>query len=104
MEKLHPDKVVHVVLFGVFFVLLVGGFRGLAATHLFHEWPRLGAFLLVVAYALVTEWAQHAFTTGRHAELSDVLADIGGAIAGMGYLRWGVVHVEQFRKRSERYL
>lgn len=99
LDALHVDKAVHAVLFAVFFVLLVGGFQGFEARNAWRIGPRWSAFLVVVVYAFFTEWAQDVFTTGRQADLSDVLADVAGVALGMAYLRWGAAWVEQFRKR-----
>jgi hypothetical protein len=88
------DKPVHAILFAVQFVLLV---RALARD----TW-RSGpgsrvlvlAFLLTVAYGVLTEVMQHLEALGRHGNVNDALANTVGALLGAGYLRW--------RSRRER--
>jgi VanZ family protein len=78
----HLDKVVHVFLFGVLFLLwarFLAGKTALRRTHL------LGMFLGVTAYGIGMEFYQDLFTT-RAFELADILADTAGAALGMVYV------------------
>ncbi len=100
---MHVDKWVHVLLFAVLFVLLVKGFRQCGAVGITARYPGVAALLVVLLYAILTETVQEAFTTDRHGDPADVAADLGGALLGAAYLRWGPVLLGQHRKRWERY-
>jgi hypothetical protein len=103
LDALHVDKLVHAALFAVFFVLLVKGLQQQGAFAFAREHPQWVAFLIAVAYGVLTEWAQDAMALGRQGDVADVLADTAGVFLGMAYLRWGEAWVEQQRKRWERY-
>lgn len=88
------DKPVHAFLFAVQFVLVVRALAGDAwrtgpATRIL-----VLAFLLTVAYGVLTEVMQHMEAMGRHGDVSDVLANTVGVLIGVAYLRW--------RSRRER--
>lgn len=75
---LAPDKIGHLVAYGVLAFLLVAALR----TNSRHTISRAGsvAFFLAAGYGLLLEMAQFAFFPGRYFEVWDIVANIIGAL------------------------
>ncbi len=80
IDRLHPDKIVHFILFSVLSLLILVGF-GTAAYRSSHMIPIL-VFILIPAYGALIEVAQGLFTVTRHPEFMDFIADTIGVLAG----------------------
>jgi VanZ family protein len=80
-EKIHLDKIVHVGLFGCTVLLLcIGYYR----QHRFISKFTLTMFAISAAfYGLAIEYIQKYFAIQRSFDMSDVAADIVGAVAGI---------------------
>ncbi len=102
-DKLPVDKVVHALLFGVLYVLLVKGLERQTGYPLLQRHAVLVGFTIAVLYGGATELIQEWMQLGRRGDLADMLANTIGVILGMAYLRWGEVRMMYYRKRWERY-
>ncbi len=98
-ERFHLDKAVHAFLFAVFIVLLAKGFRLQTAFPDLQRHALLSAFTIAVFYGGMTEFLQEVLDLGRMGDLSDLLADIAGAIIGAVYVRWGEAKVARAIER-----
>jgi VanZ family protein len=78
----HADKMVHFVLFGVMYILLM---RGLMKQHspAFYNRDVLWAIVIVILYGAATEILQAVLPTGRDADVMDWLADCAGTLAAL---------------------
>jgi VanZ family protein len=80
-EKIHLDKIVHLGLFGVtVFLLCLGYYR--QHGHI----TRVNYSLFAISasfYGLIIEYIQKYIATNRSFDMSDVAADIVGAVAGI---------------------
>jgi VanZ family protein len=77
----HFDKLVHVILFAVFVVLLNYGFYKQKSAGFYHCHYTI-SMLTGVLTGIGTELLQEYFALGRSGDLIDLLADIAGSIAG----------------------
>lgn len=80
IDRLHPDKIVHFILFSVLCLLILVGF-GAAAYQSGRSIPLL-IFILIPAYGALIEVAQGLFTVTRHPEFMDFVVDTMGVLAG----------------------
>jgi VanZ family protein len=89
------DKHVHLLVFGGLALLLL---RALAPAWAAQPSlrPALIAAALTVAYGASDEWHQ-AFVRGRHADLTDLVADAAGACLAM-LLAWGAASWHRARR------
>ncbi len=99
LSDLPLDKLVHAILFGVFFVLLVKWARGQAAHLDLRQHAFLAGFAIAVIYGGIIELLQETMALGREGDLPDLLADVVGVILGMAYLRWGEAKLMHHRER-----
>lgn len=87
----HADKIVHFVLFGVLFILLM---RGLMKQHssALNNRDVLWTIVTVVLYGAATEILQAVLPSGRDADVMDWLADCAGTgFAFIVYrIRWKI--------------
>lgn len=79
LPMLQIDKLIHLA---VYLVLGVLCFRALAATTRLRPLPLLAGAALLAAFYGAGDELHQMFTPGRHADLTDVLADAVGALAG----------------------
>jgi VanZ family protein len=87
----HLDKVIHIILFGVLFLLLVVGFIKQRAYGFLRSSVIPKVSVICVVYGIMIELAQWLIFTGRSLEVSDVLANAVGVGFGLGifYLVYG---------------
>ena len=81
LDKIHADKIVHLGLFGCTVLLLCIGYY-LSKGHV----SQLTLIFIVIAasvYGLVIEYIQKFWAVHRSFDMSDVAADIVGAILGV---------------------
>ena len=75
------DKIVHLILFGVFgFVLLWGFYK----SHFLSKSIYLLVFLILVLFGALTEFLQHALDLGRNGNIYDFFVNLLGS--GLGCL------------------
>lgn len=80
IDRLHPDKIVHFILFSVLSLLILIGIG--AATYQSSQSIPLLIFILIPAYGALIEVAQGLFTVTRQPEFMDFVADTVGVLAG----------------------
>jgi len=80
IERLHPDKVVHLFLFAVFTFLLVDGFRKQGSPSFIFKHALLVAMLISMFLGGTTELLQGWFIPLRTAEWKDFYSDSIGTL------------------------
>ncbi|MBN9351067.1 MAG: VanZ family protein [Chitinophagaceae bacterium] len=87
-ERVHADKVVHFILFGVLFVLIsIPVLRSGLEKGQKRKWLLITAAFIIV-YGFITEVIQHYFIPGRTFDLLDWAADSAGVIAGFFFVKY----------------
>lgn len=77
------DKIVHFTFYFVLAVLMGWGWLRQQQFSVLHKQPWIKIFLIACAYGLLIEVLQETFTTDRHFEWLDELADATGAVVGL---------------------
>ena len=76
------DKWVHAFLFSVMALLFLLGYKRQTPRLYFNTKHYFLVLLCSTAYGVFIELVQHFFTSNRHADVYDVMADLAGAILG----------------------
>lgn len=79
----HLDKVIHVILFGILFLLLAVGFLKQRAFGFLRSWAIPKAAIICVVYGVLIELAQWLVFSGRSLEFYDIVANIVGVSIGI---------------------
>lgn len=87
LGRFHVDKLVHALLFGVFFVLLVFGFKRQERWPDIRRHAMLAAMCIAVSYGVFTELLQEITDLGRRGDMKDMLANTVGSLIAMLMLR-----------------
>lgn len=87
-DLLAPDKFVHVVMFGVFLILMIAGFGNEGNPEFFAKHPVAAAFLCTFLFGVAMELIQHYLITNRFGSVYDLVANTVGCLAGWGL--WGL--------------
>ncbi|MBU3927568.1 MAG: VanZ family protein [Bacteroidetes bacterium] len=82
-QWLSPDKIVHLVIFGVQVFLIILGFKPQYLNSKQRFKFVVGATIVTILYGLVTELLQHYVFIGRDGNIFDFLADALGAFLGL---------------------
>ena len=82
------DKIIHLILFGIWFYSLQYGFVKTKAISL--RYSILFNLLVITIYGGVLELIQAWYITGRTGDWYDLLADISGGISAYGI--WKITH------------
>ena len=82
----HLDKIVHFTFYTTLVVLMNWGWKKQTAFSSLHQNPLIKIFFIACAYGLSIEIMQELFTTDRHFEWLDEVANSCGA--GFGSLAW----------------
>ncbi|MBL0105053.1 MAG: VanZ family protein [Bacteroidetes bacterium] len=83
LDWLRPDKIVHLILFGVQAYLFIFGFKKQETIAYFHENPRFMAVLISILYGGLVEVLQGTVFISRSADVRDALANALGAFIGL---------------------
>ena len=98
-QWLKPDKIVHLLIFGVLCYLLLVAFYHPVSPGSIRNHAVLWALLLTVGYGILTEVLQVYVFVKRFGDVRDALANALGAVAGWYvYKRW---KRPQARRRSD---
>ena len=95
LDWLKPDKIVHLVLFGVLSFFLIRGFTGLDVNSIWTNNPKIVSIVLASIYGVVIELLQEYFFEDRHGDVYDSMADAFGAFIGLWFYNFWL-------KRSQR--
>ena len=82
LEWFSPDKILHIVIFGIFSYLILYGNRQQYLKSNHRSYMVIVVILASVFYGLVTELLQFYAFTGRNANAYDFFANTLGAITG----------------------
>ncbi len=94
LDWLGPDKILHLLLFGIYSFLLLEGFRRQHSHSLLQKHPIFVALLIGIVFAIFTEVMQMHVIPGRHGNIYDFLADVLGSI--LGIISW------RFTRRNDK--
>lgn len=90
LDLFQPDKLAHLFVFAVFFVLLMNSFRRPGTPPAISRYPVLVAFAVCLFVAAATELMQGLIVPMRIASMWDFIANIVGCFIGWGiYAGWG---------------
>jgi len=76
------DKCVHAFLFGVMALLFLLGFKRQTPRLYFNNKHYFLVLLCCTVYGVFIELVQYFYTSNRHADIYDVVADLTGAMLG----------------------
>ncbi len=82
LARIHADKWVHVFLFAVLVLLCCRNYPVPTQTKKWVVKPWLVIVVAATVYGMVMEGVQLGFIAGRGFEITDILADAAGAVAG----------------------
>ena len=88
LDWLKPDKIVHLVLFGVQSYLLIKAFLAQTANPFLKTRARLVSVTLSCIYGVVVELIQEYFIPTRRGDVFDSLADGLGAFMGLWFFNY----------------
>lgn len=88
MDLFHPDKVVHVFIFAVYFILQIRGFLLQPQYPFFRRHALFATLLICLVMAAGTELLQGYFIPMRVGSLPDFLANLAGIFTGWGMHQW----------------
>jgi VanZ family protein len=86
-QWLKPDKIVHLLIFGVQCYLLLYAFNTTTAPLWLNRHAALLALLLTIGYGGLTEILQTFVFINRYGDVRDALANALGAVAGCYFYR-----------------
>ncbi|HNW97191.1 MAG TPA: VanZ family protein [Bacteroidales bacterium] len=80
---LQPDKIFHSVIFGIFVLLLIVGFKKQHTYINLHYHAKWHAVVFGIIYGVITELLQLIIFTHRTADIIDIIADSIGCLLGL---------------------
>lgn len=83
----HTDKIAHFIFYLIFAILGCLCIRERTQDRWKPTQTAIGVLLVAVAYGTLIEGLQHIITQYRTAELSDILANTVGTLAGLGIIK-----------------
>ena len=90
LEWLRPDKVAHLILFGMQCFLLIRGFSKQKDFQFLKKNAVVIALILSIAYGGIVELMQVYIFTQRSGDIRDALANSLGAFMGYWFYKWNV--------------
>jgi VanZ family protein len=78
----HFDKLIHFAFYLVLALLMFFGWKKQHSFAALHRHAFAGIVLIAIAYGVIIEMLQESFTSTRHFEALDIVADAMGAIIG----------------------
>ncbi len=81
-DWLSPDKVVHVIIFGIQTILLLYAFNGQFTTDRQRYVVSVLIIIITTLFAAITELLQKYVFIGRHGSMFDFIADAIGVLVG----------------------
>ncbi len=82
LEWLKPDKIVHLLVFGVLCILLLRSFLDAKTFHLSEKNSIILAISICVVYGALVEFLQYAVFINRSGDVRDAIANSIGAFIG----------------------
>jgi len=93
LQWLKPDKIVHLLIFGILCYLLLTAFHSEYASLALRSHAVLWAILLTIGYGALTEILQTTVFIQRNGDVRDALANSIGAFAGWYVYRWRIARL-----------
>ena len=90
LDWLKPDKIVHLVLFGVLCFLLIKGISANEFNSVWTSYPKPVSIILSSIYGVVIEILQEYLFIGRHGDIYDAIADSLGALLGSWFYNYWI--------------
>ena len=81
---IHADKLIHLLLFMIFSLLLIFDARRFFQTSSIQKNIAIAVTLTGLAAGLFTELVQHFLIVDRSGTIGDLIADVGGILIGIG--------------------
>jgi VanZ family protein len=82
LQWLRPDKIVHLVLFGVLSFLLIKAFTEQSSVKVLNGYPKIISIIVSALYGVLIEVLQEYCFIGRQGDVFDAMADTLGAFIG----------------------
>ena len=95
LDWLKPDKIVHLVLFGVLSFLLIRGVTGSETSAFWAAYPKTFSVVASSLYGVFVELLQEYFFEDRHGDVYDLIADAIGALMGMWFYNYWVKRIRK---------
>lgn len=82
-DWLTPDKIVHVIIFGIFTFLMIWGYRAQYLMNQHRLKYLLTTIVIGVLFGALTEYLQKVLFVGRCGNIFDFCADVVGCVLGL---------------------
>ena len=89
LDWLSPDKLIHLLLFGIYTLLLCMGFSRQVKSSLLSQFPIIFSCGTGMVFAFFTEMMQAYIIPGRNGNVYDFLADTIGCLLGL--IIWRII-------------
>ena len=86
------DKLIHLVLFFIFGVLLYFGFHKQSDANILKRMILTFTIVIGLAYSIITEVLQHYIAVGRSGDFVDLAANVAGFLGGVFFIRQIIRH------------
>lgn len=96
LDLFQPDKLVHIFIFGVYFVLQARGFALQDCVQVLRQYPVLYTFMVTLTLGALTEILQEYLVPMRDGNIYDFIADSAGCLVG-----WWVFVLLRKRLRTD---
>ncbi len=80
---LNPDKIIHLLIFGILTILLIRGFRKQYSFIFLRSYSKQIALIFGIFFGLLTEVLQIFVFTGRNGNVYDFIANALGCLLGL---------------------
>lgn len=90
LDWLKPDKIVHLILFGVLSYLLIRAFLEKGRGSMLSSNAKLFAIIFTSLYGVLVEVLQEYVFIGRHGDVYDSIADAVGGLIGLWFFNYRV--------------
>jgi VanZ family protein len=90
LDWLKPDKIIHLVLFGVLSFLLIKGLNGYYSSSIQATNAKTFAVIVSSLYGVIVEILQEYFFEDRHGDMFDAIADALGALLGVPFYNFWI--------------
>ncbi|HEY5918256.1 MAG TPA: VanZ family protein [Chryseolinea sp.] len=95
LDWLKPDKIVHLVLFGVLSFLLIRGLAGYEINSVWTNYPKTFSVIAASLYGVFVELLQEYFFEDRHGDVYDSIADALGAVTGLWFYNYRIKRIRK---------
>ena len=85
LEWLKPDKIVHLLVFGILVYFVIRSFTFQSSINFLHEYPRFTAIIISICYGVLIEVLQEYVFVHRSGDVRDAIANTIGVFIGLWY-------------------